>query len=278
MINQGSGAGTQSSVCYHLRTLKFFKEDMATVKDYSVEEKLTALVHLQKVDSKLDEIRILKGELPMEVADLEDEIQGLHARQMRVEEEINGITDFIEQKKAAIKESQELIKKYEKQSENVKNNREFEAINKETEMQQLEAKLAEKHIKDANEEIAEKAVALERAKKAIASKETVLNGKKGELEKIISATEKEEQQYQKEAEEARSHVDPRLLASYEKIRKNYRNGLAVVPVERDACGGCFYSIPPQKQSEIKQRKKVIVCENCGRVLVDSDLVDSVDIK
>jgi predicted nucleic acid-binding Zn-ribbon protein len=251
---------------------------MATVKEYSVEEKLTALVNLQKVDSKLDEIRILKGELPMEVADLEDEIQGLHARQMRVEEEINGITDFIEQKKNAIKESQELIKKYEKQSENVKNNREFEAINKETEMQQLEVKLAEKHIKDANEEIAEKAVALERAKKAIASKESVLNGKKGELEKIISATEKEEKHYNDLAGQARGQVDQRLLTSYEKIRKNYRNGLAVVPVERDACGGCFYSIPPQKQSEIKQRKKVMVCENCGRVLVDSDLVDAVDIK
>jgi len=251
---------------------------MATVKEYSVEEKLTALVSLQKVDSKLDEIRILKGELPMEVADLEDEIQGLHARQMRVEEEVNGITDFIEQKKAAIKEAQEQGKKYEKQSENVKNNREFEAINKEIEMQQLEVKLAEKHIKDANEEIAEKAVALERAKKAIASKETVLSGKKGELEKIISATETEEKHYQALAEDARGQVDPRLLASYEKIRKNYRNGLAVVPVERDACGGCFYSIPPQKQSEIKQRKKVMVCENCGRVLVDSDLVDSIEIK
>jgi uncharacterized protein len=251
---------------------------MATVKEYSVEEKLTALVNLQKVDSKLDEIRILKGELPMEVADLEDEIQGLHARQMRVEEEINGINDFIEQKKTAIKDAQELVKKYEKQSENVKNNREFEAINKEIEMQQLEIKLAEKHIKDANEEIAEKAVALDRAKKAIASKESVLNGKKGELEKIIGATEKEEKHYQELAEGARNHVDPRLLASYEKIRKNYRNGLAVVPVERDACGGCFYSIPPQKQSEIKQRKKVMVCENCGRVLVDSDLMDSVEVK
>ena len=251
---------------------------MANVKEYSVEEKLASLVNLQKVDSKLDEIRILKGELPMEVADLEDEIQGLHARQMRVEEEINGITEFIEQKKAAIKEAQELFNKYEKQSENVKNNREFEAITKEMEMQQLEVKLCEKHIKDANEEIAEKAVALEKAKKAIAAKEGVLNSKKGELEKIIGATEKEETHFKKQAEEARHQVDSRLLASYEKIRKNYRNGLAVVPVERDACGGCFYSIPPQKQSEIKQRKKVMVCENCGRVLVDSDLTDSVEIK
>lgn len=250
---------------------------MATVKDYSVEEKLSSLVNLQKVDSKLDEIKILKGELPMEVADLEDEIQGLHARQLRIEEEINGITEFIAQKQEAIREAGALVKKYEKDSENVKNNREFEAINKEIEMQQLEVKLAEKHIKDANEEIAEKAVLLEKAKKAIGAKESVLNSKKGELEKIIATTEKEEKQYLASAEDARKHVDDRLLASYEKIRKNYRNGLAVVPVERDACGGCFYSIPPQKQSEIKQRKKVMVCENCGRILVDNELVDGVAI-
>src|SRR5690349_17520441 len=160
---------------------------MAQVKEFSVEEKLTALVTLQKIESKLDEIKILKGELPMEVADLEDEIQGLHSRQLRIEEEINGVTDFIEQRKEAIKEAQALIKKYEKQSSNVKNNREFEAINKEVEMQQLEVKLAEKHIKDATEEIAEKAVLLEKAKKNIASKESVLATKKGELEKIINA-------------------------------------------------------------------------------------------
>jgi uncharacterized protein len=250
---------------------------MANVKEYSVEEKLTSLVKLQKIESKMDEIRILKGELPMEVADLEDEIHGLHARQLRIEEEINGITEFIEQKKNAIKEAQALIKKYEKQSENVKNNREFEAINKEIEMQQLEVKLCEKHIKDANEEIAEKAQSLEKAKKALATKEGVLNTKKGELEKIIGATEKEEKDYLRQADEARSTVDSRLLASYDKIRKNYRNGLAVVPVERDACGGCFYSIPPQKQSEIKQRKKIMVCENCGRILVDAELNDSVEI-
>lgn len=251
---------------------------MATVKDYSVEEKLSSLVQLQKIESKLDEIRILKGELPIEVADLEDEIQGLHARQLRVEEEINGITEFIEQKKVAIKEAQELVKKYEKQSENVKNNREFEAINKEIEMQQLEVKLCEKHIKDANEEIAEKAVLLEKAKKAIAAKEGVLNNKKSELEKIIASTEEEETAFGKKADAAREHVDARLLASYVKIRNNYRNGLAVVPVERDACGGCFYSIPPQKQSEIKQRKKIMVCENCGRILVDADLNDAVELK
>src|SRR5690606_31670792 len=166
---------------------------MATVKEFSVEEKLNSLVTLQKIDSKLDEIRILKGELPMEVADLEDEITGLHARQTRIEEEINGVTEFIEQRKEAIKESQALLKKYEKQSEDVKNNREFEAINKEMEMQQLEIKLAEKHIKDATDEIAEKAVVLEKAKKNIAVKEGVLATKKGELEKIITANERSEE-------------------------------------------------------------------------------------
>jgi len=251
---------------------------MSTVKEYSVQEKLTSLVTLQKIDSKLDELKVLKGELPMEVADLEDEIQGLHARQTRIEEEINGITEFIEQKKEAIKESGGLVKKYEKQSNNVKNNREFEAINKEIEMQQLEVKLAEKHIKDATDEISEKAVLLEKAKKTIGAKEGILNTKKEELEKIIGSTEKEEKHFNKLAAEAKESVDPRLLTSYTKIRHSYRNGLAVVQVERDACGGCFYAIPPQKQSEIRQHKKIMVCENCGRVLVDNDLHASVEIK
>src|SRR5215211_2750696 len=152
---------------------------MPNVKEFSVEEKLTSLVTLQKIESKLDEIHILKGELPMEVADLEDEITGLHARQTRIEEEINGVTDFIEQRKNAIKEAEAMAKKYEKQSNNVKNNREFEAINKEIEMQQLEIKLAEKHIKDAHEEIGDKVIALDKAKKAIATKDGVLGTKKG---------------------------------------------------------------------------------------------------
>jgi uncharacterized protein len=202
----------------------------------------------------------------------------LHARQTRIEEEINGITEFIEQKKEAIKESGGLVKKYEKQSNNVKNNREFEAINKEIEMQQLEVKLAEKHIKDATDEISEKAVLLEKAKKTIGAKEGILNTKKEELEKIIASTEKEEKHFNKLAAEAKESVDPRLLTSYTKIRHSYRNGLAVVQVERDACGGCFYAIPPQKQSEIRQHKKIMVCENCGRVLVDNDLHAAIEIK
>jgi predicted nucleic acid-binding Zn-ribbon protein len=251
---------------------------MAAVKDFSVEEKLSSLVRLQKIDCKLDEIQILKGELPIEVKDLEDEIEGLHARQVRIEEEINGIQEFIEQKKQGILDAQALVKKYEKQSENVRNNREYESINKEIEMQQLEQKLCEKHIKDATEEIAEKVKQLDAAKKAVATKESNLSAKKSELEKIISETEKEETQYNKQAADARSHVDPRLLSSYDRIRGNYRNGLSVVPVERDSCGGCFHAIPPQKQSEIKMRKKIMVCENCGRILVDNDLNDAVEVK
>ncbi len=251
---------------------------MASVKDFSVEEKLVTLLRLQKIDSKLDQIQVLKGELPMEVSDLEDEIQGLTNRQTRIEEEINGISEFIEGKKTIIKDSEAMVAKYEKQSDNVKNNREFEAINKEVEMQQLEVKLAEKHIRDANEELAEKIKALEIAKKQVNVKEGVLNHKKGELEKIIADTEKEETALNKVSSDARSHIDERLIYSYDRIRKSYRNGLAVVPVERDACGGCFNSIPPQRQSEIRLHKKIIVCENCGRILVDTDLNDTVEAK
>ena len=251
---------------------------MANVKDFSVEEKLIAVLTLQKIDSKIDEIQTLKGELPMEVKDLEDEIEGLQTRIQNIDAEIDSIEKFIATKTEGKKEAQALIKKYEKQQDNVKNNREFEAINKEIEMQQLEMKLAEKHIKDANEEIAEKVVILEKAKKNLSAKEAVLGTKKGELEKIIASTEKEERHFNKLSGEAREKVEERLLNSYDRIRANYRNGLSVVPVERDACGGCFNAIPPQRQSEIKQRKKIIVCENCGRILVDRDLFDSVEVK
>jgi len=247
---------------------------MASVKDFSVEEKLVNLYRLQRVDSSIDEIEILRGELPMEVKDLEDEVQGLVNRQVRIEEEINGITEFIETKKAAIKESEALLAKYESQSENVKNNREFEAINKELEIQGLEIKLAEKHIRDANEDLGEKIKALDAAKKTIASKDGVLTHKKSELEKIIADTEIEEKELRTKSEEARAHIDDRLIYSYDRIRNSYHNGLAVVTVERDACGGCFNSIPPQRQSEIRLHKKIIVCENCGRILVESDVANA----
>ena len=178
-----------------------------------------------------------------------------------------------------IKEAEALIKKYEKQSENVKNSREFEAINKEIEMQQLEMKLAEKHIKDANEEIAEKVVGLDKAKKNLDWQKKVFS----EVKRVNSRRSSPPQKKKKDiltnlSSEAREKVEERLLNSYDRIRANYRNGLAVVPVERDACGGCFNAIPPQRQSEIRQRKKIIVCENCGRILVDRDLFDAVDVK
>jgi predicted nucleic acid-binding Zn-ribbon protein len=251
---------------------------MAQVKEFSVEEKLRSVIALQKIESKLDELGVIKGELPVEVKDLEDELTGLQNRLHRIEEEINGINEFIEQKKLAKKEAEDLLVKYEKQADNVKNNREFEAINKEIEMQQLESKLMDKHIKDALEEIGEKSKGLEGAKKAIANKKAVLDTKQAELEKVTASTEKEEKQYGKLINDAKENVEERLLNSYNRIRKNYRNGLAVVPVERDACGGCFNAVPPQRQSEIKQNKKILICENCGRVLVDNDLFDSVEVK
>jgi len=249
---------------------------MATVKDFSVEEKLTAVLSLQKIDSKIDDIRTLKGELPMEVKDLEDEIEGLQTRINNIDTEINNINAFIETKTEAKKEAAALIKKYEKQQDNVKNNREFEAITKEMEMQELEVRLNEKHIKDATYEQKDRMNARIKTEEKIATVEETLKVKRSELEKISADTEKEEQQLTVKSEAAKEKVDPRLLTAYERIRTSYRNGLAVVPILRDSCGGCFNVIPPQRQSEIRQHKKIIVCEHCGRILVDSDLNDKVN--
>lgn len=249
---------------------------MATVaKDFSIEEKLTAVLTLQKIDSKRDEIKTLKGELPMEVNDLEDEVEGLQTRANNIDSEINSINEYIESRKAAKKEAEALIKKYEKQQDNVKNSREFEAITKEVEMQELEMKLCDKHIKDALVKLQEaqngKIVAGER----LSNKQEALVAKKGELDKIIKETEAEENELIKTSDKAKEKVEERLLTAYERIRNSYRNGLAVVPVMRDSCGGCFNIIPPQRQAEIAQRKKIIVCEHCGRILVDNDLNETV---
>ncbi len=249
---------------------------MATVKDFSVEEKLTAVLALQKVDSKIDEIQTLKGELPMEVKDLEDDIEGLQTRLNNIDAEIASINTFIDTKTNAKKEAQALIKKYEKQQDNVKNNREFEAINKEVEMQELEVKLNEKHIKDANFELKDRANARLKTEEKILDVQDALKIKKAELEKITADTEKEEKVLAIKSAEAKEKVDPRLLSAYERIRASYRNGLAVVPILRDSCGGCFNVIPPQRQSEIRQHKKIIVCEHCGRILVDSDMNDKLN--
>ena len=251
---------------------------MATVKDFSVEEKLTAVLALQKIDSKIDEIKTMKGELPMEVKDLEDEIEGLKVRLNNIDAEINSINAFIETKSNAKKDAQALIKKYEKQQDNVKNNREFEAINKEIEMQELEVKLNEKHIKDATFEQKDRMNARIKAEEKIKDVEESLDVKRKELERITADTEKEEKVLGKKSDEAKEKVDPRLLSAYERIRNSYRNGLAVVPIHRDSCGGCFNVIPPQRQSEIRQHKKIIVCEHCGRILVDSDMNDKTNVK
>ncbi len=251
---------------------------MAKVKEFSVEEKLVAVLTLQKIDSKIDEIRTLQGELPMEVKDLEDEIEGLQTRVNNIDAEIESINSFVKQKTEAKKEAQDLIKKYEKQQDNVKNSREFEAINKELEMQELEVKLNDKHIKDAGYEQKERNAAKEGTLAKIKEVEEQLKEKKSELEKIIAETGKEETMLVERSAEAKEKVEPRLLTAYERIRTSYHNGLAVVPIVRDSCGGCFNIIPPQRQSEIRQHKKIIVCEHCGRVLVDTDLHDKVKIE
>lgn len=251
---------------------------MATVKDFSVEEKLIAVLTLQKIDSKIDEIKTLKGELPMEVKDLEDEIEGLNTRLQNIDAEINSINEFIESKTNSKKEAQALIKKYEKQQDNVKNNREFEAINKEVEMQELEVRLNEKHIKDANFEQKERANARLKTEEQVKGVEERLKVKRTELEKIIADTEKEEKALVQKSDAAKEKVDPRLLSAYERIRHSYRNGVAVAPIVRDSCGGCFNVIPPQRQSEIRQHKKILVCEHCGRILVDHDLDEQVKLK
>lgn len=251
---------------------------MATVKDFSVEEKLAAVLSLQKIDSKIDEIKTMKGELPMEVKDLEDEIEGLQTRINNIDAEISSINTFIETKSDGKKDAQALIKKYEKQQDNVKNNREFEAINKEIEMQELEVKLNEKHIKDATYEQKDRTNQRIKTEEKIKDVEESLKVKRAELERISADTEKEEKILSEKSNEAKEKVDPRLLTAYERIRGSYRNGLAVVPIMRDSCGGCFNVIPPQRQSEIRQHKKIIVCEHCGRILVDSDLNDKVGVK
>jgi len=250
---------------------------MATVaKDFSIEEKLTAVLTLQKIDSKRDEIKTLKGELPMEVNDLEDEVEGLQTRANNIDSEITSIGEYIESRKTAKKEAEALIKKYEKQQDNVKNSREFEAITKEIEMQELEMKLCDKHIKDALVRLQEAQNSKVTATERLENKKDALAVKKSELDKIIKETEAEENELIKTSEEAKEKVEERLLTAYERIRNSYRNGLAVVPVVRDSCGGCFNIIPPQRQAEIHQRKKIIVCEHCGRVLVDNDLNEAVN--
>ena len=245
----------------------------ADFKDVSVEEKLRTLFELQKVDSDVDKIRTLRGELPLEVQDLEDEIAGLETRIKNFSDEIAQLDETINKKKQEIKEAGLLIKKYEAQQMNVRNNREFDSISKEIEFQKLEIELCEKRIKEFVVDMSNKKNVLDSSNSVLDDKKSDLALKQKELEDIVAETRVEEGKLEDQSNDYRVRIEERLLTAYTRIRSNVRNGLAVVSVERNACGGCFNKIPPQRQLDIRSRKKIIVCEYCGRILVDRYICD-----
>ena len=242
-------------------------------QNFGVKEKLQALYYLQQLDSRVDEIRTIRGELPMEVQDLQDEVEGLHTRLANNNEEIASFQEMILKKKQSVKDSNAQIKKYEAQQMNVKNNREYDSLTKEIEFQQLEIQLSEKRAKEYTYDLSQKNIELEEVKVHLEERSAALKQKENELEMIIGETQKEEERMLSEADKASKLIDSGLLATYNRVRKNMINGLAVVKIHRDACGGCFNKIPPQMQLEIGQRKKVTICEHCGRILVDSNIND-----
>ncbi len=250
------------------------KTKSTEVSDISVEEKLRTLYQLQVINSDVDKIRTLRGELPLEVQDLEDEIVGLETRIDKYIEEVKSMDHNISGKKNEITQAQSSIEKYKEQQNNVRNNREFDSLSKEIEYQTLEIELCEKRIREFTQQIKDKTVVIDDSKKLLEERNKDLDDKKSELDEIVGDTKKEEEEFLKKANELESKIEERLLTAYKKIRKNARNGLAVVSVERDACGGCFNKIPPQRQLDIKSRKKIIVCEYCGRILVDSDILET----
>ncbi|MEL6123352.1 MAG: C4-type zinc ribbon domain-containing protein [Bacteroidota bacterium] len=241
-----------------------------------VAERLKGLYQLQLIDSKIDAIQILKGELPIEVSDLEDEIVGLETRLNKLKDKIGEIDHEISSHNANIKESNMLIERYEKQLDEVKNKREYEALTKEIEMQRLEIQLSEKKIGDATTAKEAKTLTLDETTSRFDQKNENLQVKKVELEKIIAKTDAEEKKLQKLSEKARKDIEEKLLKPYDRIRARYRNGLAVVTVKRDSCGGCFNRIPPQLQIEIGTYKNIMACEHCGRVLVDTAITEEVE--
>ena len=240
--------------------------------DASIEGKLRSLYELQLIDSKIDKLRTVRGELPLEVSDLEDIVTGLETRLNNVTTEVQDMENQIDEKKQAIKDFQANIKKYESQQGKVRNNREYDAITKEIEFQNLEIQLAEKRGKEAKAGVALKSDLLEKSKTEFEERTKDLKQKKSELDEIIAETEKEEVELLKDSEKASAKIEDRLLNAYKRIRANTRNGLAVVTVDRDACGGCYNKIPPQRQLDIRTNKKIIVCEHCGRVLVDGTII------
>jgi len=243
--------------------------------EVSIEKKLHVLYSLQQIDSQVDKIRIIRGELPLEVQDLEDEIIGLQTRVQKFEEEIKNYQNQIEEKKQAIVQSKALIKKYEEQQMNVRNNREYDSLTKEIEFQNLEIQLSEKRIKEFTMALDLKKEQVKESKARLKERESDLRIKKSELSDIVEETEKEEQALVEKSKKYHNMIEERLITAYNRIRSNARNGLAVVQIERDACGGCFNKIPPQHQLDIRMHKKIIVCEYCGRILVDDEIVNSV---
>ena len=247
------------------------RETKKDPQDLTVEEKLKALWQLQTTLSKIDEIRTLRGELPLEVEDLEDEVAGLNTRIERINAELEDLRKAIAARKADIESAKASIAKYTQQQDNVSNNRQYDLLSKEIEYQSLEIELCEKKIREANEAISFKTQELEDSKAALEERQTDLTDKKNELEDIISETRAEEEKLRDKAKDLETRIEPRLLSSFKRIRKNSRNGLGIVYVQRDACGGCFNKIPPQRQLDVRSRKKIIVCEYCGRIMIDPEL-------
>lgn len=242
-------------------------------QELSVEDRLKSLYQLQKVMSKIDEIKILRGDLPIEIQDLEDEVLGLHTRLERYTTEIKDNEKKIAAGKNAIEEAKLKLDKKAEQQKQVVNNREYEILSKEIENLELDIQIYEKNINDANYEIESKKSELEALSAHIEEKNEDLRLKKTELDQIIVETKKEEEDLRVSAKNLEDGIDNRLLTAFKRIRKNARNGLAVVPIERNACSGCFSKVPPQRQLDIRQRKKIIVCENCGRIIVDHEMTD-----
>jgi|TARA_B110000438_G_scaffold297430_1_gene343805 uncharacterized protein len=239
----------------------------------SVEDRLRALHQLQIIDSQVDKIRIVRGELPVEIEDLEDLIVGLKTRLEKLTNELDEVNTGLSAKQNSILDAAELVKKYEKQLKNIKNNREFSSLTKELEYKNLEIELNEKHVNDLQAKILHKKEIIEESNLQIKDREEELKVKNTALEAIVKETEKEEKALMKKSDKAQKVIEERLLNSYRRIRSSVKNGLAVVSVSRDACGGCFNQVPPQRQLDIQMHKKVIVCEHCGRILVDGNLLD-----
>jgi hypothetical protein len=244
--------------------------------EQTVEQKLKALYELQTIHTKIDKIRQVRGELPMEVADLEDDVEGLETRIQKIKNELDDLEDDIVTRKNLIRDAQANIKKYEAQLNEVKNNREYDAITKEIEIQGLDIQVSEKKIKEFGYEITTKTQIFEKAQADLEGRRADLDAKKAELGTITAETEKEENELLAEAEKASESIEERLLTAYNRLRGNAKNGLAVVTIQRDSCSGCFNQIPPQRQSDIRQRKKIIVCEHCGRILVDEQMALEVE--